>query len=418
VIRRGFLAAALAAGWSLAAAGQARAQLFATVAPAVGGGATDNATLTANGATPTGDAFGTAGGSLHLRYQTPRANQAIGYRFMLTHYVDTDVPVTDGLYNALMIASSFTPTARLALQLNLNMELSRVSNIDPANPVTVAPQAALAGSTLYLNTTVSQGMGYQPDARHSYSELLTFSQLRYPEAATPLPTTTLVSVLLRGTLLLGRELYGVDLSVGDSYTPTDPAIMQGTFAQGQTFLAQALFGWRHELSPMWSTLLQAGPSVLVKLDGTGVLAPAGSATINYSRVPWFAGLTLSQAPAANIYFGDATITDQVMARVGLPLTRNELIYVGGFGAYLYARVANGQAQLARDFDQFSGGLSLFVRFGRLPIAGAATYMALTQRGSNLPNHEIPDLARQTVLVTISGVLNFGKGTPPLFGGLL
>ena len=49
---------------------------------------------------------------------------------------------------------------------------------------------------------------------------------------------------------------------------------------------------------------------------------------------------------------------------------------------------------------------------------SATYMALTQRGSNLPNHEIPDLARQTVLVTISGVLNFGKGTPPLFGGLL
>jgi hypothetical protein len=405
VIRRGVLAAALA-GWSLAAAGQARAQLFATVTPAVGGGATDNATLTANGVTPTGDAFGTAGGSLHLRYQTPRASTAIGYRFMLTHYVETDVPVSDGLYNALMIGSSFNPTARLGLQLNLNMELSRVSNIDPANPVTVAPQAALAGSTLYLNTTVGQGMNYQPDARHGYSELLTFSQLRYPGAAMPLPTTTLVSLLLRGTLLRGRELFGVDLSVGDSYTPTDPALMQGTFAQGQTFLAQALLGWRHELSPMWSTLLQAGPSVLVKLDGTGVLAP------------WFAALTLSQAPAANIYFGDATITDQVMARVGLPLTRSELIYVGGFGAYLYARIADGQAQLARDFDQLSGGVSLFVRFGHLPLAGAATYMALTQRGSSLPNHEIPDLARQTVLVTISGVLNFGKGTPPLFGGLL
>src|SRR5262249_18486986 len=160
------------------------------------------------------------------------------------------------------------------------------------------------------------------------------------------------------------------------------------------------------LSPLWSTTVQGGPLVLVNLEGTGVLAPAGNATISYTRFPWFAALSLSQAPAANIYFGDATITDQIMVRLGLPLTRRGLIYVGGHGSYIYARIANGSAQLSRDFDQFSGGLSLYVRFGRLPFAGGATYMALSQRGSAQPNHEIPDLARQAVLLSVSGVLSF------------
>jgi hypothetical protein len=416
-LRSPFLAAALV-GWSLAAGGSARAQLYADLAPSVGGGATDNATLTANGVTPTSDAFGTVGGSALLHYETQRASHALAYRFMLTHYVAVDVPVSDGLSNGLSWVSSFNPTARLSLQLTLNALLSRVSNVDPANPATVVPQAAVGGSTLYLNSAAGQGLTYQPTPRAGYSELLTVSQVRYLETETPLPTTTLVATLLRATRLIGRELYALDVAIADSITSTDPTLMQGTsFSQGQTFLVQALLGWRHDLSPLWSTMLQAGPSTLIKLDGTGVLAPAGSATISYSRVPWFAALNISQAPAANLYLGDATITDQVMVRVGLPLTRNELFYVGGYGAYLYARIADGQAQLSRDFDQFSGSVSLFARFGKLPFGGALTYMALSQRGSSLPNHEIPDLARQTVMLTVSGLLRWGKGTPPLFSGL-
>ena len=115
-MRGRFLAATLI-GWSLAAGGAARAQLFADLAPSVGGGATDNATLTANGVTPTSDAFGTVGGSALLHYEMPRASHALAYRFMLTHYVAVDVPVSDGLSNGLSWVSSFNPTARLSFQI-------------------------------------------------------------------------------------------------------------------------------------------------------------------------------------------------------------------------------------------------------------------------------------------------------------
>jgi hypothetical protein len=397
---------------------QARAggEVITDLSPTVGIGATDNVT-TAGGVTErTSDGFGTAGGALRLRYEGARSTSALSYRLLWTRYVESNIPAT--IFSSLAVMSSLAPTATLNVQLHANVDVTRASNFDPANPTLVSPTAAAPGTSLYLATTAGEDLGYQPNSRRGYGESLSVSQVRYLETAMPLPTTTFVSGAARATRLVGREVFTLDVAVGDSFTTVEPALMQGTFAQGHTILAQALVGWRHEVSPYWTTQLQAGPSMIAKLSGTGVIAPAATATISYARTPWIASASAVQSPAPNLFFGDATITDQAIVRLALPVLRSELVYVGGFGGYLYGRIANDQLQLSRDFDQFVAGLSLFARFGRMPFAGSVNYMVLSQRGSSLPGHEIPDLARQAVMVNITGVLAWGKGTPPLFAGAL
>jgi hypothetical protein len=43
---------------------------------------------------------------------------------------------------------------------------------------------------------------------------------------------------------------------------------------------------------------------------------------------------------------------------------------------------------------------------------------VSQRGSQLPDYAVDDLARQAVFLHLRGDFAFGPGTPPLFGGAL
>jgi hypothetical protein len=233
------------------------------------------------------------------------------------------------------------------------------------------------------------------------------------------PTTTLLTLALSGNRLVGRETLMLDLMVSDMVTQFDSSVAVDPSRTGHTLFARLLAGWRHELSTFWSTTLQAGPSVIVRLDGNGVLAPAAVATLGYANMPWYAALTLAQTPMAHPYVGEATITDQALARLAVPVARSERIFVGGYGGYIYARVANGEAQLDRLFDAFVAGASLTYRFKSVPLAAAASYMVLSQRGSSLPGRgEIADYARQYMLISLRADLAWGPGTPPLFGGAL
>ena len=123
---------------------------------------------------------------------------------------------------------------------------------------------------------------------------------------------------------------------------------------------------------------------MFRVDGTGgVLAPAGTAIVNYRRVPWYASLSAMQTPAPNLYLGGAIMTDQVMARLALPLSRSELFFIGGYGGYTYARMANGIGDLQRNYDQFMGGLSLYGRMHKFPLTGAISYVAICAAGELL-----------------------------------
>jgi hypothetical protein len=207
----------------------------------------------------------------------------------------------------------------------------------------------------------------------------------------------------------------LELTGTDMYTQVNTTLPVDPTAYGHTILVRALAGWKHDLSPQWSTTLEAGPSMIVRLDGSGVVAPAAIATVMYTRLPWTAVLTASQTPTANPYLGQAAIADQVLAHAAVPLTRSELIYFGGYGGYIYARVANGTAQLDRAYDQFMGGLTLTAHMSKMPFAAALTYSIISQRGSDLPGSSVPDFGRQYVLLTVRGDLAWGPGTPPLFG---
>jgi hypothetical protein len=412
--------ATAAPGWG---GGSARADFIYELTPTVGAGATDNALVTAMGQTHTGATFSTAGGSARIRYRGALVEHALGYHLTYTRFLIEDGPDVTSHNVAWVTSAQLSSLWRL--QLGAAATLTRSSGVDPSNPAAVVPQAGMAGSLLYLATVANQSLSYTPTPRRMYSESLTVGHLRYLESMlasgmpVALPRTTLVTLALSGSRLVGRETLMLDVSASDMLTDFDSTAPVDPNRRGHTLFATALGGWKHELSPVWSTTVQAGPMVIARFDGNGVIAPAATATLAYAQVPWFAMLTVAQTPVANPYVGEATISDQVLARVAVPVMRSERVFVGGYGGYVYARVANGEAQLDRLYDSFIGGLSLTVRFPKLPLAAAATYSVLSQRGSALAGRgEVADVARQYVLINLRADLSWGPGTPPLFGGPL
>jgi hypothetical protein len=394
-----------------------RAEVVLQLAPELGGGVTDNVNATTAGNQHEADGFTRFAGSLRLRYQGARADHALGYVFSFTRFLQGQG--TDTISNDLGWASSFKLTAVTNLRVEGGATLSRMSSIAAADPYATAPVSAVpGGSTLFLASRLSQGLSYTPTPRTSYNETLSFAQVHYLDAPANanLSGGTFVSADLRGSWLVRRERVGLDLVASDSIAPDDP--MRGTFGSGHTFLTSLLIDWTHELSPTWAVGVGGGPSMMFKWGGPGVIAPAAFLSANYRRVPWFAGVTASQVPSANIYVGQATISDQILARAALPLNRRETLLVAGFGGYVYARVVDSTFQLTRAYDQVTGGVSLALRFSQFPGVCALNYTVLSQHGSSTLGNQIPDLARQSVFLSVSGTFSWGPGTPPLFGGPL
>src|SRR5581483_8545735 len=186
------------------------------------------------------------------------------------------------------------------------------------------------------------------------------------------------------------------------------------FAQGQTFMAELMAGWEHDLGAVWTSVLAAGPMVVFQLGGPYVLAPAAVAGITYHRRPWFASLTLSQTPAPNLYIGAMTVNDEAFLRLALPLTRSERVYVAGFASYIYARIPENQLDLRRAYDQQTAGASLTAQAKQLPLAAGLQYTITVQHGGNLQVGSAPDLERQVLMLTVTGLFAWGPGTAPLF----
>jgi hypothetical protein len=404
----------------LAAAG-ARADVTYHLEPMVGAGATDNARITTTGQERVSDSYTFAGGNVRLIYRHTRTTLTAAYQGAYTQYLREGSFST--FTNNLGLRAAFDLSALWKLGFGANGTLTRASGLNPLDPTVVTPQAAVAGSTLYLGTGVSQDLAYEPTPREGYLETLSVTQLRYLESvrdgvAVDLPTTTFIGLGLVGFREMGLNRYSLELNVGDSFRESNSGQSSNPNVDGHTFLARLLAGWRRELSPVWTTSLQVGPSVIFRLDGSGVLAPAFVGSIDYKRLPWYASLTALQSPAPNLFLGQATISDQVIARLALPLTRSERLFVGGYAGYVYARIASAQQDTVRVYDQIFGGLSLTARIPKLPLVVALSYLALSQRGSMTPGTAVPDLARQVVFLTLRGEFAWGPGTPPMFGGVL
>jgi hypothetical protein len=385
--------------------------------PLVSVGVTDNADATAG--TGHRDEFATAAITGRLRYQAARSNHALANHLSFTHFfegVGSDT-VTDSLSGI----SAFDLSAQLQLRLLANGALSRGSGVDPGDLSAVLPRAISGSPTWFLTYGGGEELVYKPTPVQSYSESLIVSQIHYfgTAAGVLLRDTTLVSGDLRGEWAAARDTLIVDARLSDAYVPPVPAATTD-LGQGHNFLGQLLVGWRRELSVSWSSDLEAGPLVIFKPNGDGVVAPAGLASLTYKGIPWFATLVASQSPAPNLYVGEATITDEILLRLALPLNRRETFLLAGYGAYVYARiVTSATGDLTRGFDQVTGGATLLARSQRHPFWAALSATIIDQRGNTLPDRTIPDLLIRTVLVSVGATFAFGPGTPAVFsGGLL
>lgn len=420
-------AAALAAALVCLAGGAhtARAQLLFDLAPNVVAGVTNNA---GNASTPVlraRDEFFGLAVAARLRYDAARSAHALAYRAGYTRFIGGEG--ADTFSNDLTVSSSFTLSARLTLALGGGVTLSRTSGVDPRDLTTVTPQASMSGTRMFLATTARQSLAYLPNARRAYTETLSAGQVHYlsapvpatgagPAAMTSLPTTTVINAGARASFAQARDVFFGDAQLGDSFISGGDELPDSAFSRGHVFLGQLAAGWRRDLNAVWSAAVQAGPTIVFKWGGPGVIAPGGSIAVNYQQSPWFATVTASQAPAPNLFLGEATINDQLLGRLALPLNRRETFFVTATGGYIYARVANGDLQVTRAYDQLTGGLACAWRPLQLPLFASLSYTVVDQRGSSGAGREIPDLARQTVMLNAGGLFAWGPGTPPLFGG--
>ena len=399
----------------------ARAQAVYDLTPTVGAGATTNAL--AAGTNPAtispdqqGGSFATVSLGAGARYQGARTNYGAANRFSLTRFSDNSQ--ANSLTDAFTANASVNPSARLQLRLSAAALLSRASAVEFANPATVNPQGTFAGTTTFIGTTAGQDASYQPNARQTYAESLSFAQVHYlGDGAAAMPSNFVIAGAGRAGRIVRRDPYFVVARLTDSFT-SNAALDAGPLANCQIFLASLQGGWRRELTPTWTVEAMGGPISVFKIGGPGVIAPGGGATVSYRRLFWFATVAVTQTASPDLFLGGATISDQIFFRLALPLGKSELYYVAGYGGYVYARTANDRLTLTRAYDQLMGGLSLSAHLRKLPIFASLTYLLVDQRGSGSPNDpqgEIPDLARQTVMVNVAGTFAFGRGTPPIYG---
>jgi len=408
--------AALAGLVLVGAAGGARAAVVVEAIPTVSAGVTDNALAAPTGAMRERDEFGRLSVDARIRYDGLLVKHALGYRLGYTKFLTQSG--ADSVSNALSWQSGIQLSGTLLLTMGADGELTRTTVLDPGDFAMLGPQAMLPGPRTYLSTGVREGLTYQPTANTRYLEGLSFRQVRFLGSDQSVPTTTTVSALGRGEWIRALDTFSGEADLGVNHIETIPGGPTDTFASGNVYLLSLFAGWLRTLSPTWSTELQVGPVAMFKANGTAVIAPGGRGSVNFRRLPWYASLIVSQTPEPNIYLGEATISDRALARIALPLTQRELVFITGSGGYTYARVATQQEVLQKAFDQWGGAVSLTARLPRLPFWGAVEYLVTDQHGATASGQVFPSMFRQDFLISIGGMFVFGPGEPPIFRGVL
>jgi hypothetical protein len=412
-------AAVIAVGTVLLAGRPAGAEVVYEVLPAVAVGATDNALGTPTPIPPqtepqpVADVFGSVMGNARIRYRGARAENAVGYRLNLTRYLRTEHSTQS---HELAEIATFNLSATLDLQLGASATYSRTSSFSGVDAMTVMLQGLPPGDRQYISLAANEGLSYQPNPRRRYSQSVRCSNLRYVNvpAGMPAPETTTVGTTLRSQWEAARDAWSAQLDVADSHTVTP----QGAT---DTILVMALGGWRRELSVAWALDTQGGAMGIFTPQLDGVIGPTGVATLGYRRLTWFASLTVAQTPSLNVFNGSATINDQAVARLALPLTTDERLNVIGFSGYTYARAAFSSRSgfsSQRVYDQRMAGVSLTGHTRTLPFWGSLDYSILDQHGNADGGGVFPDQRRQTIMLTVGGAFVFGAGTPPVFRSVL
>jgi hypothetical protein len=301
------------------------------------------------------------------------------------------------------------------LQLGAGASLSRTSRIDLVALATGGSQASATGSSLYLATSAHQGLSFQPSARWRFSEVAAVNRIDYLSTTNlVLRPATSISGGLRIDLINRRNTFSLDVRAIDLIADAAPATATTpAVPRTHSLLLQPLVGWRRELSLEWTAQLQLGAAMLFDQDRPDVVVPAGIATVDYRRQFWFATLTAARQPVANMFTALATINDQVVLNLTLPLDRGEFVAVGGFAGLVRAQVVDMAGELVHAYDQRTVGARVGKRFKNLPLIAALEYSFIDQVGSSVG---FVSLRRHMAMFHLAGTYQFGPGTPPILGG--
>jgi hypothetical protein len=388
----------------------ARAEVVFTVQPTLSVGYSSNPGVTTNAAgtsSQSGDGLVILSSSERLLYRGAIAEYEVGYRLALTRYMRGRG--VDNTSHELAASSLFHLTSAVDLRLFATGSLSRTSAVITAVAPASMPQASVPGSTQFVSVSAGEEVTIAPTPRWRFVQSLNGSTVNYINVPIDPPTRTSVTALGRIEHPVGLDTPLLELQATDFVlTGGPPGTVPPT--PDQSLFLMGLAGWRREINPVWSTELRGGLTTLIRSTASTVYIPSGSAQIAYRRLTWNATLTASQEPLPNLFSGQPTINDSVIAHVMLPIGRTEQVVLTGAGAYVYARVADDAGNLHHVYDQWTLLSLLSYRFLNAPLFVSLSYSLVDQTGG------MTDLRRQIVMLNLTGVFMWGPGTPPLFGG--
>jgi hypothetical protein len=410
--RRALVSCLVAASALVGGARLARAQYAVELAPMVGAGYTTNDNANISQGQGNADEYLTFGGMARLRYKSRRADHSLAYRVSGSYYRGGDGP--SGISQQANWQSTFNLTGTTDLSLGANFGWARTTQTPQLDSTNIMMTDQLQGTldSAFITVGATQTLSYQPTPRYRYIESARFATVHYlGSSADSIPVTSNAGVLLRGEYTRGRDNWSLQLDVSDSFI-VGPAVAG---EQSNTVLSTMLVGWGRDLSTTWAFVLQAGAMGAFDLYGNGVIGPAFQGSLSYKQLFWYATLSAGQTLAPNLFLGQATINDQVLARATLPLTRAELLYLIGFGGYTYARLAeSATSQFA--YDLVSGGVALTMRSAALPFWASLDATYNRQKGNESVGGNIPDAPWETVMLTVGAAFAFGPDANPIIGG--
>jgi hypothetical protein len=422
--RGGRAALALAAAASVLGAGRARAETTYDFLPSATFGITDNASAAPNGAAARhGDGFSILSATGRAHKLTLSSDNSLGLRVSDTFYYRGYGPTA--LMVELAGVSSMTLGASWQLRLAAALTYGQTSSPTRVDINSGLPTVVPSGANPYLSGSASQEGLYSWSPRTRLVEALRWAGVDYLNRENPPAGSMGVPVnfnfIVGGTLRFEHDvvdnLFMVEGNLTDSVVPGRNEV--AAHLAEHVFLANLVAGWRRDFGLEWSTELTAGALGIFDDLGTSIIRPAGSATVGYRRLYWYGTLTAFQAAVPNVFVAAATITDSVFARVALPLGLSERYYVLGYGGFTYSQLVQPQGTF-RGYDLWTGGASFTARSEKYPFWGSIDYMISSQTGNigDFPGATIPDLERQSLMLTIGCAFTTGHEQPPIFHGVM
>ncbi|HEY2901736.1 MAG TPA: hypothetical protein VGL59_14230 [Polyangia bacterium] len=358
--------------------------------------------------------FGTFVLNTGLTNNGGRVANRFGYAFTLTRY--PQAPELNSTGHTGLVSSTINIDGHTTMSLLANASVFKTTNIGFISPYTAGtiptmPSVAAAATELF-NLSASENLAYQATGRDRWLQSLS-AAYSSSISGPPLPEVLTVGAGVRRDRIAGKDTYSLAVTAGEFFR-LDPAKDPTTaYLNGSVISTQVLAGWRRDYSARLSTELQGGVVAFYGIQTHSVaMAPAGSATLSYQLVPWFATLTVSQSPSVNVYAPEALITDAVTLRLALPLTKRGNLLLSGLGGYAYSRRVTAEEHFAvatRVFDTLSFGASLAYLFERLPITVALDYSNYSVRGSQTDLSSYPSTARSFLALSVAGAFGFGEG---------